>query len=254
MLTRLKQMIKDSGLIPSYRARRQLAARYLRGTGLEIGALHFPLQVPAGVDVKYVDYATREENIRRFPELDGEKIVFTDFVEDGFTLHSLDGASQDFLVANHVLEHANNPIQVLVNWSRILRRDGVLFVSVPIGARCFDRGREVTTLRHLIEDFELVARGDLGEFARRNRRHYEEWVRISMRNVHKLRASEAELMEMIEKMSDESTEIHYHVFSRDSFGELLEYFTLVVDTSLTCECLVKSRGGAEYVAILRKRI
>ena len=30
--------------------------RFLRGTGIEIGALDFPLRVPPGAQVSYVDY------------------------------------------------------------------------------------------------------------------------------------------------------------------------------------------------------
>ena len=38
--------------------RRELAAHYLFGQGLEIGALHLPLAVPDDVVVKYVDRLT----------------------------------------------------------------------------------------------------------------------------------------------------------------------------------------------------
>ncbi|MCP6623602.1 class I SAM-dependent methyltransferase, partial [Klebsiella pneumoniae] len=78
----------------------------------------------------------REENIRKFPELDAASIVPTDYLEDGFTLASIPDCSQDFVIANHVLEHASNPLQVLSNWARVLRPGGTLFITVPIGSRC----------------------------------------------------------------------------------------------------------------------
>ena len=51
------------------RQRRQLAQRYLTGLGIEIGAMHNPLKLPRSVKVEYLDVTTREENIRKFPEL-----------------------------------------------------------------------------------------------------------------------------------------------------------------------------------------
>lgn len=42
-------------------ARREVASRYLNGSGLEIGALHQPLSVPSDVTVSYVDRMTVEQ-------------------------------------------------------------------------------------------------------------------------------------------------------------------------------------------------
>src|SRR5207249_5036937 len=52
-------------------SREAIARRYLRGTGIEIGALHNPLRLPRGVDVRYVDRMTVPELRRHYPELAG---------------------------------------------------------------------------------------------------------------------------------------------------------------------------------------
>src|SRR5690606_20098895 len=74
-----------------------LSYRFLRGEGLEIGALHFPLPLAPGVRVKYYDYRSREENIRKYPELPADKIVRTDYVGDGEKLELVPAGSLDFL-------------------------------------------------------------------------------------------------------------------------------------------------------------
>jgi SAM-dependent methyltransferase len=255
----LKGGIKKSGLLPSFQVREKLAAKYLRGAGLEIGALNFPLKTPPGLIVKYVDYATREENIGKFPEL-AARIVATDHIENGFELSSFADRSQDFIIANHVLEHADNPIRVLLNWKRLLRPGGVLLVTVPVAERCFDKGREETSLEHLVEDYQLMAAGDLARFRDRNRRHFLEVLQISQpadlrskgSRVPELTASA--LKERLAEMMDaERTDIHFHTFSIESYARFMEYFVAQIAPDLELKELKRSRGGAEVVAILKNK-
>ena len=95
--------------------RERLARKWLNGTGLEIGALHKPLKVSETVTALYVDRVTRERSIEKFPELPAMDIVPVAIIDDGFELSSIEDDSYDFVVANHVLEHSPNPIQVLAN-------------------------------------------------------------------------------------------------------------------------------------------
>ncbi len=257
-LVALKEMVKESGLFPSYTVRQRLAARYLCGTGLEIGALHRPLRVPSGVQVKYVDLVSKEENIQNHPELIKDKIVATDYIENGFELASIPESSQDFLIANHVLEHAPNPLQVLLNWSRVLREKGKMFVSVPIAEYCFDRGRPITTIEHFIKDHRLCNVGSISEFSALNKEHYREWLLVSEpaimaeRRVASPQLSENAMMNRIEQMADSSAEIHFHTFSAESFEVFCQHF--VSSISMNCKVieLRKSRGGKEYIAVFQK--
>lgn len=255
LFSSLKTVVKDSGIFPSYSARKRAAAQFLKGSGIEVGALHFPLKVPPGVEVKYVDYVSREENIRKFPELDAEKIVPTDYLEDGFTLASIPDSSQDFVIANHVLEHASNPLQVLCNWARVLKPGGILFVTVPIGSRCFDRGRSVTPLQHFIDDYEQARDGNVHALEERDRHHYREWLTISTpnsepKNRHYRNLAGEELERKVEAMSSCKAEIHFHVFSQESFMTLLDCFITRIRGDFRIKSAVKSRGGAESLAIL----
>src|SRR5262245_25377283 len=52
-----------------HETRRAVAAAFLRGHGIEIGALHQPLMLPPGANVTYVDRMTTAELRGHYPEL-----------------------------------------------------------------------------------------------------------------------------------------------------------------------------------------
>jgi hypothetical protein len=55
---RLRDLVLRRGSDDRFVAREDLARRYLRGGGIEIGALTWPLRVPPGTRVRYVDPAS----------------------------------------------------------------------------------------------------------------------------------------------------------------------------------------------------
>src|ERR1700691_4362460 len=86
--------------------REDLARRYLRGDGIEIGAMHKPLRVPSRASVRYVDMMTREELLARYEptkHFPAGWVVETDVVDDGQSLRTFADDSVDFIVANHML-------------------------------------------------------------------------------------------------------------------------------------------------------
>ena len=253
----LLTFLTESLLFPSISVRKKLAFRYLHGTGLEIGALQHPLEAPPGVIVRYVDYVTREENIRRYPHLDEARIVVTDHIDDGFELTVIPNDSQDFVIANHVLEHAPNPLQTLLNWDRVLKKDGIIFITLPNGARNLDRGRRITPLEHLVEDYDLVKNGEREQFARHNREHYREFVEIAIPNLNRMRQrrpmTEERKQEYVEKLAaEQSTDAHFHVFTRNSMKQLCAHLIAAHAHNLTLLETARSRFGHEYVLILKK--
>ena len=224
--------LRASGQLIS-RRRRKYSYRYLRGEGLEIGAMHLPLPVPPSARVRYVDRATRAENLRTFPSLDPSKVIDPDIIEDGFALASVPDSSQDFLIACHVLEHSSNPVLALENWWRVLRPNGALFLVVPLRDHCFDRGRVLTTVSHLIDDYDLVKRGDDRTFAARNLEHYVEWTTISEPNLPDSPKTHTDAHQRARELAVEKSEIHFHTFSIDSFRELLQAFGRRPETPAT---------------------
>ena len=131
--------------------RRSIAAKYLHGDGIEIGALHNPLRTKARV--KYVDRLSRAELLRHYPELAVVRVVDPDIVDDGETLTKIPDGSQDFIIANHFIEHCENPIGTLQTFAAKLRARGVVYMVVPDKKHTFDRRRPSTTIEHLETDY-----------------------------------------------------------------------------------------------------
>jgi len=127
-----------------------LANKYCVGHGLEIGgAAHnaFGLNT-LNVDLTdSMDTGFKQEEIRRCG-----KALPVDIVANGDALPVLDG-SQDFVISSHVIEHFPNPIKALLEWNRVIRTGGVIFMIIPHKDRTFDQGASCTTLEHLISDY-----------------------------------------------------------------------------------------------------
>jgi SAM-dependent methyltransferase len=141
----------------SQTARRQLA-RHLEGDGIELGPGHmpFPTVIP-GVTVRYLDAWDPDDNGDRFPEIGAEaKFVQPDTVCDfnAEGLAPIADASQDFVVASHVLEHLANPLRMLDEMHRVLRPGGIVLILLPDRHVTFDKDRPATALEHLLEEYE----------------------------------------------------------------------------------------------------
>src|SRR5262245_16441069 len=91
-----------------HHTRETIASVFLRGNGIEIGALHQPLKVPDGVQVRYVDRMPTAELKTHYPDLASLPLVEIDVIDNGETLGALADASEDFAIANHFLEHCQN--------------------------------------------------------------------------------------------------------------------------------------------------
>jgi predicted SAM-dependent methyltransferase len=131
--------------------REQLAHIYVRGEGLELGALNNPLPVSTQARVRYVDFATAKAVAEQFPR---HAVKTPDIVDDAVTLASIEDCSQDFVIACHILEHLEDPIGAIKTWFRVLKSGGVLFMSIPDRRFTFDFYRQVTPLAHLLADHE----------------------------------------------------------------------------------------------------
>ena len=115
--------------------RHVLAAAYIFGSGIEIGGLDRPLLVTNGARVKYVDRLSGEDLEDHYsgagqPQVKRRGIKAPDIVSDGQTLEPIPDCSQDFVIANHVIEHFPNPLMFLKNAFRVLKLRGILFLSI----------------------------------------------------------------------------------------------------------------------------
>jgi SAM-dependent methyltransferase len=217
--------------------RDELAARYLRGTGIEIGALHNPLSTPPGATVRYVDRMTVSDLRKQYPELNGLPLVEVDLIDDGERLESIPDESLDFVIANHFLEHCEDPLRALASFSRVLRIGGRVYLAVPDKRKTFDVDRPVTSLDHLLRDH---AEGP--EVSRRS--HFEEWARLVDR------VDPAAVESHAEELMAKNYSIHYHVWTQAELLELLASLRRKLGLPFDVETLV--RNEHEHIAILEK--
>jgi len=128
-----------------------LAHQLLDGlTGLEIGAA---AHNPFGLQTRNV--ALPEANEFYAEQSRGEIIVpaAVDIQAPGDNIPVPD-RSEDFIISSHLVEHLPNLIGAFVEWDRILRDGGYVFMIVPLkGALPADNPRELTSLSHFVEDY-----------------------------------------------------------------------------------------------------
>jgi SAM-dependent methyltransferase len=221
-----------------------LAARYIRGQGIEIGGLGRTLPIPPGARVKYLDRLDRDALYKNFPEMIGKNIIEPDIVDDGETLATVPASSQDFLVANHVVEHFQNPILFFHNAMRVLKPGGILYLTLPERSRTFDRDRPVTPFSHLVEDYETGP-----EQSRLD--HYREYARLAdNHNAKQAWKTEAEYEALVSKLMSENYSIHFHVWDVTGMVELL--LGLKAKFALPIEPKALLTTGDEVVFILEK--
>jgi predicted SAM-dependent methyltransferase len=196
----------------TYVSRVSVAEQYIRGAGIEIGALQDPQAVPKGVTVRYVDIASTEELRAMYPRKKDRHLVEVDIVDDGERLGTVDDTTQDFVIANHFFEHCEDPIGTLGNMLRVLRPGGIVLMTLPDKRFMFDRRRPPTTWEHLVRDHE-----EGPEWSRAG--HYEEVVRYASKE-----RGEENIQRRIRELQEENYRIHFHSWSQ---AEFLEFLTRV---------------------------
>jgi len=214
--------------------REMIAQTYLTGLGIEIGALHNPLKLPPAATARYVDRLPVSELREQYPELAEQELVNVDILADGERLESIADSTQDFVIANHFVEHCQDPIGALLNMLRVLKPTGILYLALPDKRCCFDSDRPVTSLEHVLRDHT-----EGPEWSRRG--HFEEWARL----VNKVEDVDTE----IERLMSIDYSIHYHVWTPLEMLELI--LALRKLTAFEIE-LFFEHDGVEVIFILRK--
>ncbi len=79
-------------------------------------------------------------------------MVPLDSIDDGETLSTISDDSLDFIIANHFLEHCENPIGTIRNHLKKVKTGGILLYVIPEKTYTFDKERTLTEFNHLIDD------------------------------------------------------------------------------------------------------
>ncbi len=226
---------------PEYRSN---AYRLLKGTGLEIGALHQPAPVPAAAVVHYFDAVPETEAARLFPELDPRQIVHVDYFgdldRDG--LAQFAGGTFDFVIINHVLEHLSNPVKAVREVFRIIRPGGCAVIAIPDKRYTYDRLRAETSFEHLWDDYLNATQENSDE-------HYLDFLRSA--GAHVFAEPASSLPHHIKRCRERRE--HAHVWTSASFRDFLG--RAFPPLSIQATCLYEAAGEEtqmEYFSLWQK--
>lgn len=213
----------------------ELAKRYCQGLGLEIGALCFPWPNVRTHNMDYVSAATLRA---QYKEHQDKQFKNVDIIDSAETCEQVKDNTYRFLVSSHNLEHMENPIGALQNWVRVVKTGGHLVMAVPHKDHCFDRDRDVTTLRHLVDDFLYP------EYRESQR---EKTYREYLSKVDKLAGDRLE--ESVKWCMGCNYNIHFHTFTTESVSEL----SCLLESTGSVVCRELVFKGHEIFWVLEKK-
>jgi SAM-dependent methyltransferase len=182
--------------------------RHIKGRGLEIGAAASPSMMPLGCHVTYVDKYPLE-TLSADPELAGLDIVRPEILASAEHLEGVAAASQDFVLAFSMIEHAQSPLHMVESLCRVTRPGGSIVLSVPDKDHYTpDHRRPLTSFEHLVRDYE-----EGPEWS------YEEHLYESGRLNHEL---EGEALEaFVAKIKSQDGHTHFHVWNAETFLDFI---------------------------------
>ena len=176
---------------------------------------------------------------QHYPELAELELTPVDVVDDGEQLDTVAPESVDFIVANHFLEHCQDPIRTIETHLSKLRPGGTLFYAVPDKRYTFDFRRPRTPLQHVIDDHEQGPE-------RSRAAHYLEWARL-------VYTDEEPTMEQARgaatRLEAEDYSIHFHVWTQADLAELMYH---IQDQLGNFEIEAVRRRNIENIVVLRK--
>ena len=224
-----------------------VANSYLKGQGIEIGALHNPLPVSRHVQVQYVDRMTVAELKTHYPDLAELALVTVDVVDDGEQLSAFADASQDFVIANHFIEHCQNPILAIENMLRVLKPDGILYLGIPDKRYTFDLTRPVTSIDHLLRDYR-----EGPDWSRED--HFKEWAKfVCLKYTDDSNPGDtSRINHEAHHYMEKNYSIHFHVWTQTEILELLITLKRSLGFSFEIESFTKNKD--EIIVVLKKHI
>jgi SAM-dependent methyltransferase len=167
-------------------------------------------------------------------------MVAVDVIDDGAALRTVPDESQDFVIANHILEHVQNPIAAIQRHLEVLRPGGILWLGLPDKRLTFDRARPVTPLAHIYRDYREGPEWSFHE-------HVREWVElVEEKTGDDLERRRAALL------AEGTPNIHYHVWGQDDLAEMFQSLRRDPGLRFDIEAVVMNRIMGESLCLLRK--
>ncbi|MGH2649529.1 MAG: methyltransferase domain-containing protein [Ginsengibacter sp.] len=133
--------------------------------------------------------------------------------------------SYDFVLSCNNLEHMANPLKAVLEWKRILKKDGVMILVLPNKEANFDHKRPYTSIEHLINDYNSkTAEDDMTHL-------------IEILKLHDLkRDPQARFYDnFVARCNDNFKNrcMHHHVFNQQLLKNIMEFCNLKVSQQYT---------------------
>ncbi len=221
--------------------RTMLSNKYIRGTGVEVGALHMPLDLPPNVNVQYVDYMPVKKLRKHYPELKKLPLVNVDIVDDGEKLNKVPDNSLNFIIANHFLEHCHDPIGTIITFYNKLLDGGVLYMAVPDKRFTFDMYRPVTAYNHLLDEHK----------AQSAQKYYVEHAEEIV-NLTELVTAKNKVKKRVDELVKLNYSIHYHVWEQRNMIDF--FYNTAEKFNLDIEIEAMASNVHEVIFIIRKQL
>lgn len=142
------------------------------------------------------------------------------YIADGSALDMIPDKKYDFVLSCHSIEHIANPIKALKEWKRIIKDDGFILLVVPHKDQTFDHKRPVTSLQHLLDDFETNKAED-------DNTHFEEVI-----SLHNIAMDDGiDNVESLIKRTQDNIHnrcVHHHVFNTPLVVKLADNLSLKI--------------------------
>ena len=219
-----------------YGNRAAIAAAFLGGKGVEVGAFTQPTDLPPQLEVTFFDRFPAKRLRELFDERWCRPMIAPDVVGDAQTLDGLPDSAFDFVIANHVLEHLEDPIAFLKRVGDTLAAGGRAMIAVPDMRYGADRERVPTSFAHLVEDHEIGPE-------RSRHGHYLEAATIEGLAGDAAQAYAA-------AVPPDTTILHYHVWDADGFVSFLH--AAIAQYTLPLSLVYTSATVHEIIVVLEK--
>jgi SAM-dependent methyltransferase len=216
MWSALKQLLPQRNAAKPAREHLDVVAGLLRSPGVEIGAFNTPIP---GIQPVHVD---------RFRDYANERTL-AEYYGDSADLPFVD-SSLNYVASSHVIEHVANPLKAFLEWYRVLRDGGIIYMTVPHRCLTFDRFRPLTPVDHIVDDYRK-------ETTQSDATHIDEyvskvdWSSLSSSNAPEKVAEERQALMAQYRAAVASggeINIHFHTFEPASMVELIRQANLVL--------------------------
>ena len=138
------------------------------------------------------------------------------YISEASDLKAIASEHYDFLLASHCLEHCANCIKTVQEWLRVLKPGGYMLLILPDKRFTFDHNREVTTFKHMLDDFEReIDETDLS--------HLDEILALHDLSMD-TPAGDINNFKQRSLSNSENRCLHHHVFDFELLSVICKYF------------------------------